>query len=78
MVIGADNVALEQDPPKGVHEFPVHTYLLAKAGIPIIELVFLNELAKEKIYQVGFIGKVMPIKGATGALIQPIVFPFKK
>ncbi|MED4205399.1 cyclase family protein [Neobacillus mesonae] len=76
MIIGADNIALEQNPsPEPDNYFPVHTYLFSEVGIPIIELLWLEELAKEKIYEVGFVGRAMPLVGATGAPIQPIVFP---
>jgi kynurenine formamidase len=78
MIIGADNIALEQGPSvEPDNYFPVHTYLFTEVGIPIIELLNLEELAKEKIYETGFIAKAMPIKGATGAPLQPIVFPLK-
>ncbi|AZU62352.1 cyclase family protein [Neobacillus mesonae] len=76
MIIGADNIALEQNPsPEPDNYFPVHTYLFSEVGIPIIELLWLEELAKAKIYEVGFVGRAMPLVGATGAPIQPIVFP---
>lgn len=79
MIIGADNIALEQGPSaEPDNYFPVHTYLFAEAGIPIIEVMNLEELAKNKEYEVAFIGKAMPIRGATGAPIQPVVFPLKK
>jgi len=79
MMIGADNIALEQAPsPERDNYFPVHTYLFSEVGIPIIELMWLEELSKEEIYELGFIGKAMPIVGATGAPLQPIVFPFRK
>lgn len=78
MIIGADNIALEQGPsPEPDNYFPVHTYLFSEVGIPIIELLNLEVLAKEQIYELGFIAKAMPIKGATGAPLQPVVFPFK-
>lgn len=79
MIIGADNIALEQNPsPEPDNYFPVHTYLFSEVGIPIIELLWLEELAKEKIYEVGFVGRAMPLVGATGAPIQPIAFPIKR
>src|SRR5699024_9729598 len=78
MIIGADNIALEQNPsPEEDNYFPVHTYLFSEVGVPIIELLNLEELAKEKNYETGFIAKAMPIKGATGAPLQPVVFPIK-
>lgn len=79
MIIGGDNIALEQGPSaEPDNYFPVHTYLFSEVGIPIIEVLNLEELAKEKIYEMGFIAKAMPLKGATGAPLQPIVFPIKK
>lgn len=79
MIIGADNIALEQNPsPEPDNYFPVHTYLFSEVGIPIIELLWLEELAKEKIYEVGFVGRAMPLVGATGAPIQPIAFPINR
>ncbi|MFK2825725.1 cyclase family protein [Bacillus sp. B190/17] len=79
MIIGADNIALEQNPsPEPDNYFPVHTYLFSEVGIPIIELLWLEELAKEKIYEVGFMGRAMPLVGATGAPLQPIAFPLER
>lgn len=76
MIIGADNIALEQNPsPDPDNYFPVHSYLFAEAGVPIIEVLNLEELAKDQVYTMAFIGKAMPIVGATGAPIQPIIFP---
>ncbi|RKP58669.1 cyclase family protein [Pararobbsia silviterrae] len=79
MIIGADNISLENAPsPEPDNYFPVHTYLFSEVGIPIIELLWLEELAKEKVYEVAFIGRAMPIVGATGAPLQPVVFPLKR
>ena len=78
MIIAADNIALEQGPSvEPDNYFPVHTYLFAEAGVPIIEVMNLEELAKDEVYELAFIGKAMPIVGSTGAPIQPIVFPMK-
>ena len=45
-MIGADNLTLEQTPAApGLNFFPVHTYLLAEAGVPILEMAHLDELA---------------------------------
>jgi kynurenine formamidase len=79
IIIGADNISLEQLPsPEKDNWHPVHTYLFTEAGVPIIELMWLEELSKEKIYEVGFIGTNMPLVGATGSPIQPLAFPWKK
>ena len=40
IIIGGDNVGLEQDPGNDPENpAPVHTYLLAEAGVPILEVV---------------------------------------
>jgi kynurenine formamidase len=78
MVIGADNVALEQLPsadPENWH--PVHTYLLAEAGVPIMENVQLEGLAAERVYEFAFIATPMPIRGATGAPMRPMAMPLR-
>ena len=49
ITIGADNLTLEQTPTADpINFFPVHTYLLAEAGVPIIEIGQLDELAAEQ------------------------------
>ncbi len=78
MVIGADNVALEALPsadPENWH--PVHTYLLAEAGVPILENLQLEELAAEGVHEFAFTGAPMPIRGATGAPIRPLALPLR-
>lgn len=79
MMIGADNISLEHLPsaePGNWH--PVHTYLLAEVGVPIIEVMWLEELSKEKIYEVGIMAANMKLRGATGAPLRPIAFPIVK
>lgn len=79
IIIGGDNIALEQSPSaEPDNYFPVHTYLFSEVGIPIIEVLQLEDLSKAGIYEMGFFGTAMPLVGATGAPIQPVVFPIKK
>lgn len=78
IVIGADNVALEQAPAADSENWQVvHTYLFAEAGVPIMEVVNLQELAADGLYEFAFIGASMPIRGATGAPIRPIALPLR-
>ena len=50
IMIGADNLTLEQTPAApGLNFFPVHTYLLAEAGVPLLEMAQLDELAADKL-----------------------------
>jgi kynurenine formamidase len=75
--IGADNIGIEQQPaPVGQIWPPVHSYLLAEAGVPMIEVLDLEELAREKVYEFAFIGACIKLRGATGAPIRPLAIPF--
>ncbi|HWL71497.1 MAG TPA: cyclase family protein [Geminicoccus sp.] len=76
IMIGADNLTLEQTP--GAHPlnfFPVHTYLLAEAGVPILEMAFLDELIADKVYEFAFFGACIKLRGATGTPMRPVAMP---
>lgn len=78
MTFGADNIALEQSPSvEKDNYFPVHAYLFTEVGATIIELLWLEELSKQEIYEGGLVFTIMPLKGATGAPVQPTFFPLK-
>lgn len=79
MVIGADNLSLESFPSELPDDYvPVHTYLLAQQGTPIIELAFLEDLSKDKVYEFAFIGTPLKFKGADAAPLRPIAIPLNK
>src|SRR6202020_757094 len=64
IMIGADNLTLEPTP--SAHElnlFPIHTYLLAEAGVPIMEMAWLEELAQERLYEFAFFGACIKLRG---------------
>ncbi|CAM4098496.1 cyclase family protein [Pseudoalteromonas ostreae] len=73
-VVGNDTLTFEKRPPIATEPsfqvFPVHMMLLADNGIYIIENLFLEELAKEKVYE--FIAIVPPLKirGGTGSALR--------
>jgi kynurenine formamidase len=76
ITIGADNHCLEHAPSADPGNWQVvHTYLLAEAGIPIMEIVNLEELAGEKIYEYAFFGACIRLRGATGAPMRPVAMP---
>lgn len=78
MILASDNIALEVAP--SVEEdnyFPVHSYLFSEIGASILELLWLEELSKDKVYEGGIMMMPMPLVGATGAPVQPMFFPFK-
>jgi kynurenine formamidase len=77
MCIGSDNESLEVAPPEDPSEFvPVHPYMFATAGAQIIESLWLEELAAERIYEFGFIGGPLKLAGATGSPLRPMAIPF--
>ena len=57
---------------------PVHTYLLAEQGTPIIELVYLEELSRDQVFEFAFIGASLKLRGADAAPIRPIAIPLRK
>jgi kynurenine formamidase len=78
MVIGADNLALEAYPAGEVENWsPVHTFLLAEAGVPIMEVVDTQELSAEGVHEFAFIGACLRIRGATGSPIRPLALPLR-
>ncbi|AID28145.1 cyclase [Mesorhizobium sp. SEMIA 3007] len=78
IMIGADNLTLEQTPSAHPENFfPVHTYLLAEAGVPILEMAQLEELAAEKVYEFAFFGACIKLRGATGTPMRPVAMPLR-
>ncbi|WP_210395126.1 cyclase family protein [Motiliproteus sediminis] len=76
MIIGADNLSLEAFPSELESDYvPLHTYLLAEQGAPILELVYLEELARDGVYEFAFIGGSLKLRGADAAPLRPIALP---
>lgn len=78
MVIGADNLSLEGFPGTEPDNWiPVHSYLLAQRGVPILEVVDLEALARDRVYEFAFIGASLKLRGASGAPMRPLAFPLR-
>lgn len=78
MIVGADNLSLETFPSEVAGDYiPVHTYLLAQHGVPIMELVALEELSRDKVYEFAFIGGPLKIRGGDAAPLRPIALPLR-
>lgn len=78
MIVGADNLSFESFPSEVAGNYvPVHTYLLAQQGAPILELVQLEELAKDSVYEFAFLGGSLKLRGADAAPIRPIAIPLR-
>lgn len=79
IIVGADNIALEQLPSQEPDNWmPVHTYLLAEAGVPIMEVVDLEELAVEECYEFAFVSAGLKLRGATAAPMRPLAMPLRE
>jgi kynurenine formamidase len=50
-------------------------YLLAETGTPIIELVDLEALARDRVYEFAFIAASLKLRGADAAPLRPIAIP---
>ena len=78
MVIGGDNLSLEHFPVERKDNWiPVHTFLLAQRGMPIIEVVYLEELARDRVYEFAFIAAPLKLRGASAAPFRPLALPLR-
>lgn len=78
MIIGGDNLSLEAAPSKVEDNYlPIHTYLLAEKGIPIMELVDLEALSDAKLHEFAFIGASPKFRGSDAAIMRPIAIPLR-
>jgi kynurenine formamidase len=73
--VGADNMAFDAtdsfDKELGA-DLPAHVLLLVRAGIPIIENLFLEELAAAGVHEFAFICLPLKMKGVTGSPVRPL------
>jgi kynurenine formamidase len=77
--IGADNLSFEAFPSETTDNYvPVHTYLLAQQGVTIMELLYLEALAKDQIYQFAFIASPLKIRGGDASPFRPIAIPYQQ
>lgn len=74
VLIGADNMGVEKFP---MAQESVHTYLFAERGVCLLELVWLEDLAKDKVYEFAFIAAPIKLRGATGSPTRPLALPLR-
>jgi kynurenine formamidase len=67
MCVGADTAGFEVVPFAEDDYAPVHSYMFATAGTQIMEVVNMEEIAAEKVYEFAFLGFPLKIRGATAA-----------
>ena len=79
MLLGADNLGLESFPSANAENFaPVHSYLLAEKCVSFIEVVWLEELAADRVYEFLFIAAPLKLRGATGSPVRPLAIPLRR
>lgn len=69
-VVGADTPALEVSPS----ETSVHALLIVESGVPIIENLNLETLARHQVGEFLFVGIPLNLVGATASPLRPIAF----
>ena len=74
VILGADNMGVEKFP---MAKDSVHVYLFAERGVCLLELLWLEDLAKDQIYEFAFIAAPIKIRGATGSPIRPLALPIR-
>jgi kynurenine formamidase len=72
-LIGADNFAVEVLPFAEGMVFPVHQRLIRDYGIPLLEGLMLDPLVGCGRHEFLFIASALPIVGATGSPLAPVV-----
>jgi kynurenine formamidase len=71
--IGADNAAVEVLPFDGGVFVSVHIELMVKRGITFLEHLMLSELARDRCYEGLFVVGALPVVGASGSPVNPVV-----
>ncbi|WP_037677338.1 cyclase family protein [Streptomyces griseus] len=71
--VGSDTAAVEVH-PSGVdgEPQPVHRLLIRDLGVPLLEWVYLEELAAAAVHEFLLICLPLPITGATGSPVRPV------
>ena len=76
VVIGVDNISTDVWPSKEKDNWiPVHSSMLSIKGVPIMQNVYLEELAADKVYQFAWFGAPLKLRGADGAPMRPVALP---
>jgi kynurenine formamidase len=79
MMVGGDNLGVESSPFKErANVAPVHAYLLAERGVSMLEVLWLEELAKDQVYEFLFIASPLKMRGATASPLRPLAIPLQR
>ena len=73
MLLGADSLGVESLPSTNPDNFvPVHSYLLVEQGVSILEALWLEDLAKDQVYEFLFIASPLKFRGGTASPVRPL------
>jgi kynurenine formamidase len=79
VAVGADNEAVEVTP--SAHDdnwLPGHCHFLAEAGVYMMELLDLEQLAADGVYEFCFVAAPIRLRGATGSPVRPLAMPLRR
>lgn len=72
-ITGSDTISFESIGPAGVQSvLPAHRVLIAEHGIPILEVLDLEEIAAASVREFLFVAIPLRIVGATGSPVRPL------
>jgi kynurenine formamidase len=75
MCVGVD-CGGEALPPEDPEAFlPVHSYLMAEMGVPVMENLALEELAAAGVRRFALLAFPLKIAGSTGCPVRPVALP---
>jgi kynurenine formamidase len=76
LAVGADNLAWDvpgvRDPELGT--LPGHVVLIVRAGIHILESLYLEGLAADGVREFAFVCAPLKLRGGTGSPVRPLAF----
>jgi kynurenine formamidase len=74
LAVGADNLAWDVPgvAEPGLGTLPGHLLLLVRAGVYILESVFLEQLAADAVREFAFVCLPLKLRGGTGSPVRPI------
>lgn len=72
VLVGSDNYAVDVIPTNTGNRSPLHNELLWKRGVYLIELINLEEIARDKVYEFLFVVNPLNIEWGLGSPINPV------
>jgi kynurenine formamidase len=70
--VGSDTGSVEVVPSEDGSDMPLHLELLRNQGLPLMEMLRLDEMARDQVSEFLFVANPLPVVGGTGAPIAPL------